>query len=364
MGSGVEGMGEDGGGRRMMFNRSLFSSASGEWETPQELFDALDAEFHFTLDACATAENAKCPAYFTEDNDALKQDWAFWARPVSRPARVGCGIMEPCKCMCHPYNALIAMSGENPATLGLIPRNAMDSNLGAEHVIENVLGSNKPNEGAIPLNGSVSWPRSAGIPNRPRGGNANGFNREPTTIVGGRGFLTSPSNGHRMTGSAASKHGGSAAPIAEQTGSCGKTTSSRFLLQAAQALFPGTSCLPALDVGCQSIQSPLRNGARTNSALVQSCDTCKACVPQPKSIWVNCPYGRQVGLWVAKGHEASCRGVTTVMLLPSRTDTSWFQDYILPFADEIRFIRGRLKFSGAKTGAPFPSCIVVFRGKS
>lgn len=53
-------------------------------------------------------------------------------------------------------------------------------------------------------------------------------------------------------------------------------------------------------------------------------------------------------------------GTTVVMLLPARTDTRWFHDYIYGKA-EIRFIKGRLKFGEAKAGAPFPSMIVVFR---
>ena len=51
-----------------------------------------------------------------------------------------------------------------------------------------------------------------------------------------------------------------------------------------------------------------------------------------------------------------------VMLLPARTDTKWFHDYILGKA-EVRFIKGRLKFGGAKNSAPFPSMVVVFRPK-
>ena len=78
--------------------------------------------------------------------------------------------------------------------------------------------------------------------------------------------------------------------------------------------------------------------------------------------WMNPPYGRQIGRWVAKAFtEWIENGTTVVCLLPSRTDTRWFQDYILPFA-KVEFIRGRLKFGGAKTGAPFPSIIAVFDG--
>ena len=53
----------------------LTSSKHQAWETPQELFNALDREFHFTLDAAATAKNAKCSNFFTVARDGLKQNW-------------------------------------------------------------------------------------------------------------------------------------------------------------------------------------------------------------------------------------------------------------------------------------------------
>ncbi len=59
----------------MSINRGLFSSASDEWETPQELFDQLNEEFHFDLDPCATPQNAKCAQFFTKKENGLKQDW-------------------------------------------------------------------------------------------------------------------------------------------------------------------------------------------------------------------------------------------------------------------------------------------------
>ena len=78
-------------------------------------------------------------------------------------------------------------------------------------------------------------------------------------------------------------------------------------------------------------------------------------------VWCNPPYGRNIGKWVRKAHEENRRNNNyIVMLLPARTDTKWFHDYILSKA-EIRFIRGRLKFGGAKNSAPFPSMVVVFR---
>lgn len=76
--------------------------------------------------------------------------------------------------------------------------------------------------------------------------------------------------------------------------------------------------------------------------------------------WCNPPYGRDVWKWVAAGQVASVMGATVVMLLPARTDTKWFHDWIYGKA-EIRFIRGRLKFGGSKSCAPFPSMVVIFR---
>ena len=75
------------------------------------------------------------------------------------------------------------------------------------------------------------------------------------------------------------------------------------------------------------------------------------------SCWCNPPYGRQIGKWVRKASESKA---TTVMLIPARTDTAWFHDYIYGKA-EVRFVRGRLRFSGAKENAPFPCMVVVFR---
>ncbi len=77
--------------------------------------------------------------------------------------------------------------------------------------------------------------------------------------------------------------------------------------------------------------------------------------------WMNPPYGRTIGAWVRKACESSMQGATVVCLVPARTDTAWWHDWALR-AQEIRFLRGRLKFGSATTGAPFPSAVLVFRG--
>ena len=77
--------------------------------------------------------------------------------------------------------------------------------------------------------------------------------------------------------------------------------------------------------------------------------------------WCNPPYGREIGQWVRRAFFASVTGATVVMLLPARTDTRWFHEYIYKKA-EVRFIKGRLKFGDSNNSAPFPSMVVVFKG--
>ena len=79
-------------------------------------------------------------------------------------------------------------------------------------------------------------------------------------------------------------------------------------------------------------------------------------------VFCNPPYGSSIKDWVAKCyHEGHKEETLVVLLIPARTDTTYFHDYIEHRA-EIRFVRGRLKFGDSKTGAPFPSMVVIFRG--
>lgn len=80
------------------------------------------------------------------------------------------------------------------------------------------------------------------------------------------------------------------------------------------------------------------------------------------SVFVNPPYGREIGAWVKKSYESFCSGKCdyVVMLIPARTDTKWFHDYIYHTA-EIRFVKGRLKFGNCENSAPFPSMVVIWK---
>ena len=67
----------------MSINEGMFTSDRSDWETPQQFFDELNKEFHFTLDVCAAIDNAKCQRYFPPIIDGLKQTWdgTCWMNP-------------------------------------------------------------------------------------------------------------------------------------------------------------------------------------------------------------------------------------------------------------------------------------------
>ena len=77
-----------------------------------------------------------------------------------------------------------------------------------------------------------------------------------------------------------------------------------------------------------------------------------------ETVWCNPPYGSKIVDFVRKAAQSKAK---TVMLIPSRTDTRWFHEYIYGKENvKIRFIKGRLKFGGGTNSAPFPSMIVIF----
>ena len=78
----------------------------------------------------------------------------------------------------------------------------------------------------------------------------------------------------------------------------------------------------------------------------------------PHRVWLNPPYGRMVPMWLAK---AVTERTLVVVLVPARTDTAWWHEWVLPKATEVAYVRGRLTFEGARSSAPFPSAIVTFQ---
>lgn len=106
---------------------------------------------------------------------------------------------------------------------------------------------------------------------------------------------------------------------------------------------------------CPLYYTPAEDG------LMQSWD-------QGGAVFCNPPYGAQLKKWVRKAHREAKKGVTVVLLIPARTDTSYFHDYIYGQA-EVRFLRGRLRFTDEDgtpsiNSAPFPSMLVIYNGAS
>lgn len=102
-------------------------------------------------------------------------------------------------------------------------------------------------------------------------------------------------------------------------------------------------CATSLNAKCAKYFTPSEDG------LLQdwSKDIC----------WMNPPFGDQ-GKWVEKAYRESLKGSVVVCLLPSKTNTNWWHKYCMQ--GEIRFVRGRPIFKGAKYGLPFPLSIVIF----
>lgn len=79
------------------------------------------------------------------------------------------------------------------------------------------------------------------------------------------------------------------------------------------------------------------------------------------SVWMNPPYGRPIGAWMAKAHESAQAGATVVTLVPVRADTQWWHEHVLATGAEVRYVRGRLTFGDAVNTAAFASAVVIYR---
>lgn len=80
-----------------------------------------------------------------------------------------------------------------------------------------------------------------------------------------------------------------------------------------------------------------------------------------ETVFINPPYRRGIKYWIKKAYEESLNPDTTVVcLIPARTDTRYWHEFIFGKAKDIRFIKGRLKFGDSKNAAPFPSAVIIF----
>jgi phage N-6-adenine-methyltransferase len=103
-------------------------------------------------------------------------------------------------------------------------------------------------------------------------------------------------------------------------------------------------CCDGSNAKCSKFYTPRENG------LLRDWGT--------ETVFMNPPYS-DVGDWMRKAYGAAQEGATVVCLVPARTDTQWWHEYVMK--GEVRLLRGRLKFGDAENSAPFPSAIAVFR---
>lgn len=106
-------------------------------------------------------------------------------------------------------------------------------------------------------------------------------------------------------------------------------------------------CASDENAKCENYYTAEENG------LLQDCSG--------ETVFCNPPYGRELPKWIEKCYlEGQKPNTTVVMLIPARTDTRAFHNFIYN-KSEIRFIKGRLKFGDGKNSAPFPSMVVIYR---
>lgn len=122
----------------------------------------------------------------------------------------------------------------------------------------------------------------------------------------------------------------------------------------AEFVFRLDAAANAFNAKCPNFLSPKSDGLAVSWVAHSA--------PYPPTIWLNPPYGyRNLALWMRKAYEESLDGATVVCLVPAHTGQPWWHDWVIGKASEIRWIKGKVKFVGAASCAPFPSCLVIYR---
>lgn len=271
----------------------FFGSAGDERGTPQDFFDALNAEFHFDLDAAARKENAECPTYYTSDDDALSRPWRFFDCGCLLEVRPGVPLLD---------TVLFAEQIEQERLTG---------------VVSKLLPSLRPTaNGLAPTkrsNESFSGETQVRQERKGTGSEASQFfNLEQQTT----GAASSLSVDLRDVGEVS---GGLELPVRPLQQPRGKTrTRSRDT-----ALQPKLSRHGSVE----HIAGMYRVQPSTTSAW--SGLVCPVCGLPSRSaiVYLNGPYST-IGAFVAKAREEANKGATVVMLLPVRSDTKWWHRFV------------------------------------
>ncbi len=329
-------------------NRILFSSGSEHWATPGILYRALNEEFNFNFDPCPIEGNS----------DGLANLLTPWGGDFCTFCNTHCGIAEKMINLGHENKEMYEMSDPKEFNKSRVSSQSEDERRIRLMVSGLPKGSGKRENAIAPV-------RSKGIA-AGSGAKEEAFairkgqrNETPTKRDGQP--LASPETGqYKMEldpGTVANVQEGLESEVCvlwqDRSG-----VDARSLHPAGRADLPrnsagehgpGMSCMQHKQAAPQSLPLVQRQGA--------PCPHCGAAtIIKGFRVWVNPPYGPGVDRWLQRAGEADL----SVFLLPARTDTRWFHELVLPCAQEVRFLKGRLRFGDSKNDAPFPSMIIVF----
>lgn len=325
-----------------------YSSATDEWSTPQEFFDKINAIYNFTLDVCATPENAKCERFFTKEQNGLVQDWF----------RVACA--NPLCCNPHnDYKTMHEVQEVEGCKHADVSAKRSDD-IKAEQLVQGLLQGEGKKHDAIAASGPEGEHKSEGSEGSPSE-KREGPRVETIHISSSESQkATKGRNEMDVVTPVVGANEGGVRPQVRVLRKGRKDSSSRSLFTPQLSSLPWNSSVEH-SAGLQAMLAA--KGEIPALELVQGQRAaCRHCgevgVVSHSRCYMNSPYGRVIGDWILKAYEESLRGALVVCLVPARTDTAWWHDYVSK--GQVHFIRGRLKFGGGKNSAPFPSALVVF----
>lgn len=333
-----------------------------EWETPQDFFDALNDEFHFNIDVCATNQNAKCKKFYSVDDDSLSMPW------------YGKCWMNPITCFVHPNVLNLIYEKENLCSLQnrtIINAKIFPSQTDIKRWLALCVQRMQPQDGT-----GISSEKA--IRSFPKKKTSSGKEE----IFNIREGLIEEAKIQRNIQSSqeAEEYFSSMGLDITRLGKLQKSMEPYMrILWFFWYKINSRSFYPFIlsrlsrnsEIKYDTSLSELQHQQATlkTGKLVQrqgsACKNCglSECIPLG-SIWLNPPYNKNIGRWVGKAYESAQEGTTVICLLPGRSgDTKWWHEYVMR-SSEIRFIKGRLQFlkeGKCGSGSNISSVVVVFR---
>lgn len=249
------------------------------------------------------------------------------------------------------------------ATLAVEP----DLVRGAEIALVTMLGLNKRSDALTLWSEIKSWLKKSVIANLSKAESENAFNPKPTTISAASDTCLSLGSGRQPIGKPVKKRGITNVPTVEQSENSPKITLYPSPTSNVPAQFGQTSFLPAIGATAQNNTNPPMNGAKVPMFSKESLTIFQHYpnlieVFYPSTVYLNPPYGTEIGPWIAKLREELWAGRVSeaIALVPARTDTEWWERLTDEPSPTVCFVKGRLRFGNATNSAPFPSAIAYF----